>query len=177
MKPPASAARVTAPARLRPVRGFTLIELLTVMVVLAVLMRLAAPSFSSAFLSNRLASYANSFTSSVALARSEALKRGSTVTLCRSSDGATCAGSGGWQQGWIVLAGSTVVQYQQALEQSYSMTSSVYSLTFQPGGVGATTTTVTLCRRLPTPGGQERLLQVMSTGRVTVTTTKTGSCS
>jgi type IV fimbrial biogenesis protein FimT len=37
------------------------------------------------------------------LARSEALKRNTRVTVCKSADGAACTNAGNWDQGWIVF--------------------------------------------------------------------------
>jgi type IV fimbrial biogenesis protein FimT len=36
------------------------------------------------------------------MARAEAIKRGHRVNLCKSADGAQCADSGGWAQGFIL---------------------------------------------------------------------------
>lgn len=159
--------------------GFTLIELMVTVSVMGVLAALAAPSFNEAILSNKLTSYANSFVASATLARSEAIKRNAVVTLCRSSetDDAACASSGGWQQGWIVLVGSTVIQRQQPLSTDYRLTGNAYSISFQPVGVGATPATLTLCRATPSAGRQERDIVVSATGRVSVEKTHVGACS
>ncbi|MEA3277713.1 MAG: GspH/FimT family protein, partial [Pseudomonadota bacterium] len=48
----------------------------------------------------------NELVSTLNLARSEAIKRGDRITVCKSADGAACTGSGGWDQGWIVFVDS-----------------------------------------------------------------------
>lgn len=57
-------------------RGFTLIELLVTIVVLAVLLTLAAPSFRDVIQNNRVTAQANELVSALNLARSEAVKQG-----------------------------------------------------------------------------------------------------
>jgi type IV fimbrial biogenesis protein FimT len=82
-------------------RGFTLTELLVSLSVAAVLMAIAMPAFSSFVHDSRLSSQANTLVFDLNLARSEAVKLDTTVQVCASADGATCAGT--WSQGWIVL--------------------------------------------------------------------------
>jgi type IV fimbrial biogenesis protein FimT len=185
MKPlPASRARHGRPAS----GGFSLIELLVVLTLIGIVTMLAAPSFNSAFLSNRLAGYANSFVASAQLARSEAIKRDRPVHVCRSSDGASCAAAGSWQQGWIVWsddnangaldAGEPIVQIQQALSADYQLNSTAggYDLVFQPVGGGSSAATLKLCRAAPAAGAQERQIKIDATGRPAVTKTVTGTC-
>ncbi len=103
--------------------GFTMVELLTAIAVLAVLLALAVPNFNDATLSARLHGFANSLVASAQIARSEAIKRNSNITLCASANGTTCAPAGavGWEQGWIVLNGATVLQRQQALPTQFKV--------------------------------------------------------
>jgi type IV fimbrial biogenesis protein FimT len=176
------------PGERRAIGGFSLIEMLVVLALIGIVTMLAAPSFNSAFLSNRLAAYANSFVASAQLARSEAIKRNRPVHVCRSTDGATCAGSGTWQQGWIVWsddnsngtldAGEAVVQIQQAISADYQLNSSAggYDLAFQPVGGGSSAATLKLCRASPNAGAQERQIKIDATGRPSVSTTHTGTC-
>ena len=86
--------------------GFTLIELLVVLAIAAIITTTAIPSFQSFIQNNRMSTTVHSFVSSLNLARSEAVKRGERVTVCKSNNSSTCSNSGNWQQGWIVFVDS-----------------------------------------------------------------------
>jgi type IV fimbrial biogenesis protein FimT len=83
-------------------RGFTLIELLITMSIVAMLMTVAIPSMVQFMTDSRMAGYATDVMSALNLARSEAVKRGQTVSYCQSSDGATCGGTS-WDSGALVF--------------------------------------------------------------------------
>jgi type IV fimbrial biogenesis protein FimT len=84
-------------------RGFTLMELMVSITVLGILLAVAVPSFLEIVRNNRLVSQNNEFIGSLNLARSEALKRSGSVSVCASADQATCSGSTDWTTGWIVF--------------------------------------------------------------------------
>ena len=87
--------------RLRTFRrdlGVTMIELLVTLVVAAVLVTVAAPSFSRLIASNRITSQTNEFILALNLARSEATRRGQPVTLL-----ATATASPVFQSGWQIF--------------------------------------------------------------------------
>lgn len=93
-------------------RGFTLIELLVVLAISAILMALATPSFKNLIQSNTISSNVNTFLADARFARSEAIRRGGTVVMCRSDApeaiSPTCssvssAGTNGWASGWIIF--------------------------------------------------------------------------
>lgn len=86
-----------------PQRGFTLVELIVAIAILAILLGVAVPSFRGAIAANRVTSSTNELVGAMALARSEAIRRGSRISVCKSANGATCAAAGGWEQGWIVF--------------------------------------------------------------------------
>lgn len=85
--------------------GVTLVEMMVTVAIAAILMSIAAPSMSSFLTRGRISAHVNDMVGAINLARSEAVKRGDPVTICRSSDQASCATAlGGWESGWIVFS-------------------------------------------------------------------------
>lgn len=82
-------------------RGFTLLELMVTVGVAGVLLTVGVPSFVDVVRNNRAATNANELLTAFSIARSESIRRGANVSVCRSSDGETCSGS--WANGWIVV--------------------------------------------------------------------------
>jgi type IV fimbrial biogenesis protein FimT len=176
-------------------RGFTLIELMVTITILAIVLGIAVPSFNNATLGSKLGSYANNLVASVNLARSEAIKRNTVLTLCVSADGSNCTTTGGWEQGWIVACKTTspatscdgsgpnwlVFHRQQAaatgIKISATSGSTIRAIDLMPTGVGSTPATFTLCRATPSVGASQRQISINSTGRATVTRTTASTCA
>ncbi|MFC4307619.1 GspH/FimT family pseudopilin [Steroidobacter flavus] len=163
--------------RLPSERGFTLIELLVTLSIAAILLAIAVPSYSGSRLNSQLRASSNDLIGSINLARSEAIKGGTSVTLCASSDGLTC--SGGWGNGWVVLRGADVLHTVSAIPAGFQLTESsgTVTLQFQSTGVDATPAVFTLCRSSPSVGSQERVVSMDATGRAFVRRTSLGACS
>lgn len=83
--------------------GLTLIELMVTVSILAILMAVAIPSFQSMIASSQLTTATNDFMATLGQARSDAIRRGSRVTVCKSANGTQCVTTGDWHQGWIMF--------------------------------------------------------------------------
>ncbi len=90
-------------------RGFTLIELMVTIALVAILAALAVPGFAPLIASTRLSAATNELYTSLVQAKSEAVRSGSRVTICPSSDSSSCliSGTPNWATGWITFADST----------------------------------------------------------------------
>lgn len=85
--------------------GFSLIELMIALAVASILVIIAAPSFRDMLRRNKVSSTSNAVLADIAYARSEAVSRGSIVSICPSSDGSSCVTNGtAYEGGWLVYA-------------------------------------------------------------------------
>lgn len=88
-------------------RGVSMLELMIVLAIAAILMSVAMPSFQGAMLDAKRGSVTRGLLGSLQLARSEAIKRSSRVSVCaRATDNACCVGCTDWSDGWLVFTDS-----------------------------------------------------------------------
>lgn len=87
--------------------GVTLVELLVVITIAAILVGIAVPGYQALVSVNRIAAATNDLVTALHLARSEAVKRGRRVTVCKTDGTAAmlpaCAPAVRWQDGWLVF--------------------------------------------------------------------------
>jgi len=145
--------------------GFTLIELMIVLVIAGTLLAMSVPSISNVIRNNRLTAEANHLVTAFNVARSEAIKRRGTITVCPSSDQETCTGDG-WDDGWIVLEDSTneVLQVFAPMKGSPTIDSSADSVQYTAAGflAGGAAVTIGVCMA---GGDQGRQINITATGR------------
>jgi type IV fimbrial biogenesis protein FimT len=157
--------------------GFTLIEMMITIAIAGVLAAIAVPSFRDFIINSSISTQTNDFVSGLALARSEAIKRGTSVRV-------TAAGadfSSGWTI-WVDTNANTAIDAGEALREHEALKSGFTlvgagfannaEIQFRSTGVSNSSGVFTLCHS----GYTGRLVSVSVTGRVS--TTKTASvCS
>lgn len=87
--------------------GVTLIELMVTLAIAAIMLTLAAPSFQSLIRNTHARTVASDLATTLNLARSEAIKRGWPVTVCKSDDilasSLACSTTASWEDGWLAF--------------------------------------------------------------------------
>lgn len=163
-------------------KGVTLMELVVVAAIIAVVSAIAIPGFKYYIQNTRAITLANTFTTTLAYARSESVTRGKPVSVCAAADssGTTCGDSGDWANGWIifldadsngVVASGTdqVVRVQQSLGAGVTVTTTSSRITYDTtgyviAGAGDYTLSANGCT-----GDNGRKVTLSNTGTPTVT--------
>lgn len=73
------------------------------MAIAGILLGLGTSSYKYVTNANRVSTEINGMLGDFQFARSEAVRQGQPVSICPSSDGASCSGTN-WQSGWIVFS-------------------------------------------------------------------------
>lgn len=127
--------------------GYSALELLVTISVLAIVSAVAIPGLSDFVMRGRLATQANELIGAFNFARSEAVTRGTPVSLCPAAAPYTaCANSPTWTSGWIVFtdaagtagtvdAGDEVIRVFQGLDGGNTLsTAATRSVQYLPTG-------------------------------------------
>lgn len=94
-----------------------MLELMIALSIGAILATIAVPSYQSMMVQSRLSTQVNEFLTALHFSRSEAVKRGMRVTICKSSSGTDCTTGDNWQDGWIVYSDSGIAGTKDGNDQ------------------------------------------------------------
>lgn len=163
--------------------------------IMVVLVKVAAPSFTNLIQTGNISSSVNTFIADLRYGRSEAVRRGGSVVMCRSASpeaaSPTCGtGMVSWTSGWIIFVdrdnsgdfntGDQMLRVQSALSSPDSIDeASGGSTKFDFTALGrrrtvGTTTQVTFGSTIPT--ARKRVLCVDTAGRARIAGDGTTSC-
>lgn len=166
------------PARLsyRTQTGVTLIELLIGLAIASIVLGLAV-STRGVFSNFVTTTAVNDVLTNLYYARTEALKRQRSVTMCRSGNGASCENGTNWHSGWIIFTDSNrnrvidgddeLLRIGDRLDESSRLTfgSGFYSyLIFSATGEVFPRNTFKFCRE----GNPPRAIILFATGRARI---------
>jgi len=173
---------------MKKAQGFTLVELMMTLLVAGILLVVAVPAFNDIIQDNRATAANNSFINALAVARSEAIRSRATISICSSTDQASCAASASWETGWIIfndddsdgvvdaaaVPPEVVLRAWPVLAAGFSLTAAGGNSNIQFDRLGAASSNETF--NLSNPGcksGQRRDRQITLTGAGTARFTAT----
>lgn len=150
-------------------QGFTLLELMVTIAMVLILAAIAVPGVSSMVQNNAISSYANTISTSLMLAKSEASKRSEVVNFQPETN---------WSDGWRVEEsnGSLIRQFD-GIPDAYAVSTSATSVGFRNDG-SITTSTAYTVKLQPATGCSAELvreIRVTITGAISVSSS--GTCS
>ena len=166
--------------------GMTLPEMLITLSVFAILIAIAAPSLKDMLADRRVAANTQTLFTSMLLARSEAIKRRSTVSICKSSNGSGCDNSlTNWSTGWLVFededadgaldAGDQLIRVFEEMDSLVTVFwNNGDTLGFNHHGRARRAGTFTLCEA-NSNGNEVRQIVLSLTGRARVS--ESGTCN
>jgi type IV fimbrial biogenesis protein FimT len=121
-----------------PQGGYTLIELVTTLSVASAL-AVASVALADWIQAARLTTKVNTLIGDLALARSEAIKRGHQVVICKSRSGTNCEEDAEWHQGWILFADTNENEVREAHEPLLRVQPAMTGMRLKFGAFGSIT--------------------------------------
>jgi type IV fimbrial biogenesis protein FimT len=165
--------------------GFTIVELMVTIALMAILAGVLAPNLRDFILNMRLTGDANDLMTDLMLARSEAVKRVTSITVCgkKNSGDTACGADPSWTAGWLIVidanqdgkqdAGTTPIKLGGPVSGSNTLTNTANgpnkgTITYSATGIATTgIATLALCDTVRS-NKYGRVIDVSAQGRARV---------
>jgi type IV fimbrial biogenesis protein FimT len=160
--------------------GFTIIELMITLIVASVLLGIAVPNMRNFILGSRLTAQTNTLVAALQYARSEAVKRATTITV--GPQGSTATATAWDTNGWRVFidtdadgvldSGEVTLRAEAAVPSNSdyaSVTVNTAPLTYRANGSASTALTATFCSNKYKSVKNARQVTVTAVGTVQTT--------
>lgn len=158
--------------------GHSMTQVLTTLAVTGTVVSSGVPAMQNLVHEQRLTTQVNQLLGDLHLARSESIKRGVPVVLCKSSDGVACSATMDWQNGWLVFVDADddrvldtnepIVRVQQALAAGTTLRygTSYRYVYYKPDGAAWPNATFTFCD--PRDAAYAKAIIITTAGRARV---------
>lgn len=145
--------------------GFTLIEMMVSLLILAVLLALGVPGMQWLAARDRVTNATNELVTAIQLARSEAVRLSINVTLCASSNQATCNEDGDWTDGWILFRSDnqTLIRVGAPMHVTLGVDATAGSIQFNSTGA---TGGAPIHLQINASGSEPRCIRLLASGFV-----------
>ncbi len=157
--------------------GIGLPDLLSAIAIITISLSIGVPAFNSILTSSNLTAYNNEMVRALNMARSESVKRGYIVAVCKSSQATVqCNNAASWENGWVVFVdrndnqsiddSDTIIETFADLQSGYTLSSTNFAdnVRYRPDGRSNTSGNFYLC----STGSYKsfRKINVSATGRI-----------
>ncbi len=164
-------------------KGMTIIEVMIVLLISSIILGYAVPAFTEIIRGNSSANFANNFIGDVQLARLEAIKRSTPVSVCPASDNNldACGSNSDWRTGWLIfvdsdgdgaLAASTdLIKVHEITEDNMSISTVNAVITFSEEGFASAGSGTFTIQATGCTGEHAKSVTLTAVGRTSVDAT------
>ncbi len=160
-------------------KGLTLIEIFMTLVILGILVSIAVPSYNALIQGYKARTLSTEFISSLALARSEAVRQNTNVAMCAAADANLNTCGTDWTHGWIVFVdndgngdianNADKIKVHSALEQGTTVTAASSNIVYNSRGFVKSGAGDYILNASDCAGNDGRNINIANTGRVSIT--------
>lgn len=163
------------------IHGFTAVEFMVVLGLSALFLVAAVPGYQALIQNNKIVAATNRLSASLNLARTEAIRRSTKVSVCPTANAAftACGSTAQWGSGWIVFVDSDndnvidssadLVKVADAPATGTKITSASAIISYDATGFLLSGATSLVVQTTGCSGNNARTISISGAGRVSIT--------